>query len=183
MEEDKTERYVDKGPRSVEQRDHAGSGDRLPEDVEVSHRLLGAWPQARVESGGENVAGELPVQADAGAHQQPSANQLQQGKRGQTRDEKQRQEQERGHAPHRHDTVVHLQHVDSRGDIQKVDCGAESGGEEEVPPARANRRFQGCRAQTSHGVPSLREGDFAMRRIWRLCGAAPKPRQSGRTSC
>ena len=94
----------------------------------------------RLDGGGDDAAGEQPVEANAGAGEDAGAHAVEAGERRERGEQDDGQHHQRDDAAARHHAVVDLQHVKRRGEVEQVDGEAEQDGRSRNSPGTPRRR-------------------------------------------
>ena len=135
----------DRRPRRIEQGVDAGAGEEGADEAEIAQRLRvgGAAVEGGAQAGGDQLGRQLAIEPLADAGEDLAAHHLQQaededGDAGDDRQHHQRLDLAAGE-----DAIVHLHHVDGRGEYEQVDEQAErrqiDDGDARFPRGRAQR--------------------------------------------
>ena len=138
---------IDRGPRRIEQGQHALPTDGAAHIVELTQRLGVGRLGLQIDDPGQYLAGQQPVQPQSGPQHQPPAQPVEPRQGGQGEDGDRCDENECGQSTGRYDTVIDLHHVERGGQVKQVDQSREYEGPDEMGLARRQRLGEGLGAR------------------------------------
>ncbi|MEH3063263.1 MAG: hypothetical protein PGN33_11110 [Methylobacterium radiotolerans] len=147
--EDEAGEQEDRYPGQIAERQHAGAGQELPQDVHVAQRriVLRAGPEQGAAMGGiEDRRGDFLIEHHTAAHQEAGAQHLQHRVDGQAERSDQRDPRQGRLTPAGYHAVVDLEHVERADEQQQIDEEPEHHGGRQDRPERAQADGQ-CRLQ------------------------------------